>query len=102
MKSLLPWLGIEPGFPDCLSDGILQLDHFQKIDIYPNYCFDLCTSIKYIFNSFLISERLLHKKLLNINLIEVPERDKCSKNNYEYREQNFHNKIGIVDNGGYK
>ena len=33
------------------------------------------TSIKYIFNSFLLSERLLNKKLLNIYLIIVHERD---------------------------
>ena len=34
-----------------------------------------CTSMKYIFNSFLLSELLLNKKLLNIYLIKVDERD---------------------------
>ena len=35
------------------------------------------TIIKYIFNSFLFSKRSLHKKLLNIYLIEVDEYWSC-------------------------
>ena len=37
------------------------------------------TIIKYIFNTFIFSKRSLHKKLLNIYLIEVDERN----NNHE-------------------
>ena len=37
------------------------------------------TSIEYIFNSFLLSEHLLYRKLLNIYSIEVDERDTNSR-----------------------
>ena len=37
------------------------------------------TIIKYIFNTFIFSKRSLHKKLLNIYLIEVEDRNNCPK-----------------------
>ena len=52
-----------------------------------------CTSIKYTFNKFLLSELLLNKKLFNIYLIRVDERDICHAHKKIVSAEDLYNRI---------
>ena len=81
-----------------MSDNLKILaENWRKIGNFimqMAYVLRSSTTIKYIFNRFLFSKRSLHKKLLNIYLIEVDERN----NNQTILEQTKHCRNLIVFN----